>query len=334
MESTLSPWIEKFIDSLRFQRNASAHTLRNYSSDLEQFRHFLAHDSDGEKRPEPDLLQIDNLTIREFLGDLYRKGNEKASVARKLAAVRSFFKFLTARKAIPSNPAKLVSSPRRDKKLPEFMMQESAAELMESPDAATPLGKRDRAILELLYASGLRVSELVKLDLDDIELSENLVRVLGKGRKERIVPFGSKAAEALRNYLEARPLLLARGMAVSSSMPGKMPAAVGAAVFLNARGRRLTTRSIGNIVDRYSGHMAHRLKIHPHTLRHSFATHMLDSGADLRSIQEMLGHESLSTTQKYTHVTMEQLMKVYRTCHPRAGKQKPARVREPEEGEN
>jgi len=191
---------------------------------------------------------------------------------------------------------------------------------VEAPDSSTILGKRDRAILELLYASGLRVSELVHLDLSDIDFSDSLIRILGKGRKERIVPFGRKASEALQDYLLVRTDLAAkrRGAEKASRRAGRALPAV--AVFLNARGGRLTTRSIGHIVDRYVGTMAHRLKVHPHTLRHTFATHMLDAGADLRSIQELLGHESLSTTQKYTHVTTEQLMRVYRACHPRARK--------------
>jgi integrase/recombinase XerC len=318
--SALGSWILKFTDHLQYQRNASGHTLRNYISDLEQFGHFLTHSADGKERDEPELQQIDNLTIREFLGELYRRGNSKTSVARKLAALRSFFKFLAAQKAIQGNPARIVASPRKDKRLPEFMMRESAAELVEAPDPSTTPGKRDRAILELLYASGLRVSELVHLDLPDIELSDNLLRVLGKGRKERIVPFGRKACEALKDYLLARPELAAKQKGSKESAAASARALPTEAVFLNARGGRLTTRSIGHIVDRYAGSMAHRLNVHPHTLRHTFATHMLDAGADLRSIQELLGHESLSTTQKYTHVTTEQLMRVYRACHPRAKK--------------
>ncbi len=324
MSSALDAWIEKFLEYLRYQKNASDHTLRNYASDLEQFRHYLTHNPDGSQRPEPELDQIDNLTIREFLGVLYQKGNRKSSVARKLATLRSFMKFLSAQGAIRTNPAKIVASPRQEKRLPDFMMQDAVVQLIEAPDSSTAAGKRDRAILELLYASGVRVSELVGLDLGDIELSEGLLRVLGKGRKERIVPFGRKAQDALKDYFGARGELSAarsRSRAPRRQQTGVTEDAE--AVFLNTRGGRLTARSVGNIVDRYVGLVAERLKVHPHTMRHTFATHMLDAGADLRAIQELLGHESLSTTQKYTHVSTEQLVRVYRACHPRAGKSGP-----------
>ncbi len=322
MSPALGSWIEKFLEHLRYQRNASEHTLRNYASDLEQFRHFITHTAGGEPRPEPELEQIENLTIREFLGALYQRGNGKSSVARKLAALRSFMKYLSAQGAVPANPAKIVASPRQEKRLPEFMTVSTVVELIEAPDISTTPGKRDRAILELLYATGVRVSELVGLDLGDIDLGEGLLRVLGKGRKERIVPFGEKARQALEEYLRSRPELIAR------RERGRMPKpktrvttpSGGEAVFLSGRGSRLTTRSVGNIVDRYIGLMEQRLKAHPHTLRHTFATHMLNAGADLRAIQELLGHESLSTTQKYTHVSTEQLVRVYQACHPRAKK--------------
>ncbi len=316
MPETLVHWIDKFLEHLRYQQNASPHTLRNYTSDLEQFRHFLTHTAEGEERPEPELEQIDNLTIREFLGELYQRSNKRSSVARKLAALRSFMKFLSAQGAIQANPAKIVSSPKLDSRLPDYMTIDAVSNLMEAPDANTDSGIRDRSILELLYGSGLRVSELVGLNLGDISLAEGLVRVVGKGRKERIVPFGTRAAEALESYLEVRGKLVVS--AGSSQSKSRRPA--GEAVFLNLRGGRLTTRSIGNIVNHHVGNLAQRLKVHPHTLRHTFATHMLSAGADLRAIQELLGHESLSTTQKYTHVSIEQLMRVYQSCHPRAKK--------------
>jgi integrase/recombinase XerC len=303
MKSSLETWIDEYLRYLRFQRNASPHTLRNYESDLRQFSLFLTRTPSGDPRPEPELSQIDNLTIREFLGVLYQRGNTRSSVARKLAAVRSLLKFLSAHGAIPGNPAKLVASPRQEKRLPEHLMRDAVVELIEAPDVSNALGKRDRAILELLYASGIRVGELVGLDLGDVELREGVVRVLGKGRKERIVPFGSKARDAVEAYLPARRELSRRSSAE--------------ALFLNIRGGRLTSRSVRNIVDRYTSFTARKLKVHPHTLRHTFATHMLDAGADLRSIQELLGHESLSTTQKYTHVSIEQLIRTYRSCHPR-----------------
>jgi integrase/recombinase XerC len=219
-------------------------------------------------------------------------------------------KYLSQQQAIKVNHAKNVASPKQESRLPEFLTVNGVAELIEAPDIGTDKGKRDRAILELLYAAGLRVSELVGLNLGDLSLSEELVRVVGKGRKERIVPFGSRAMEALRAYLQVRSNLTSRkGVEVE-------------AVFLNLRGGRLTTRSIWDIVDRYIGQLAQKLNVHPHTLRHTFATHMLSAGADLRAIQELLGHESLSTTQKYTHVSVEQLVRVYQSCHPRSGKTK------------
>ncbi len=311
----LQEWIRKYLAYLQYERNASPHTLRNYQSDLEQFFSFLTTTPDGDSRPEPEPAQIDNLTIREFLGELHRHQNRRSSVARKLATLRSFMKYMSAQGAIPSNPAKLVASPRQEKRLPEFLSLDDAVQLVEAPQSEAVLSIRDRAILELLYSTGIRVSELVGLDLGDMDLSEGLIRVLGKGSKERIVPFGEKATDALQRYLIARRAILegARTRTPSQKLASE-------ALFLNARGGRLTVRSVGNIVDRYIGSLAQRLKVHPHTLRHTFATHMLNAGADLRSIQELLGHESLSTTQKYTHVSTEQLVRVYQSAHPRAKK--------------
>ena len=315
MADTLSSWIEKYLEYLRYQRNASEHTVRNYASDLEQFYSFLTTAPEGSQRPAPDLDQIDNITVREFLGALYQKSNKKSSIARKLATLRSFMKFLAGLGAIHANPARIVSSPKLESRLPDYMTIDAVANLVEAPDTGTDLGKRDRAILELLYGSGLRVGELVGLDLGDIGLGEGLVRVVGKGRKERIVPFGRKAAEAIESYLRVRSNLIRVGKA-----PSKADGTPAEAVFLSFRGTRLTSRSVGNLVDRYMGHLSQKLKVHPHTLRHTFATHLLGAGADLRAIQELLGHESLSTTQKYTHVSVDHLVRVYQTCHPRARK--------------
>jgi integrase/recombinase XerC len=314
MAETLAAWIEKFIDYLRYQRNASPHTLRNYESDLQQFLAYLTHTPEGKPRPAPELEQIDNLTIREFLGELYQKSNRKSSIARKLASIRSFMKFLSAREVIRTNPAKSVASPKQENRLPDYMATDSVVSLIEAPDLETDAGKRDRAILEILYAAGIRVSELVGLNLGDVSLSERLLRVVGKGRKERVVPFGKRAEEALEAYLRVRGRLVK----TCSASKTKAQSDAGDAVFLNLRGGRLTGRSVWNIVDLYVGQLAQRLKAHPHTLRHTFATHMLNAGADLRTIQELLGHESLSTTQKYTHVSVEQLIRVYESCHPRA----------------
>lgn len=318
MAESLELWIEKFLDYLRFQRNASPHTLRNYTSDLQQFLSHLTHTPEGETRPAPELVQIDNLTIREFLGALYQKRNTKASVARKLATLRSFMKFLSAQGAIQTNPAKIVASPKLESRLPDYVSIDAMTQLIEAPDTDTDLGKRDRVILEMLYGAGLRVSELVGLNLGDISVGEGLIKVVGKGRKERIVPFGKRAAEALESYF----LVRTKRVRARASSRTKTGAREGEAVFLNFRGGRLTSRSVGNIVDRYVGQLAQKLKVHPHTLRHTFATHMLNAGADLRTIQELLGHESLSTTQKYTHVSAEQLVRIYQSCHPRAGKKK------------
>lgn len=309
MASSIASWIGSFLDHLRFQRNLSEHTLRSYASDLAQFRAFLAGGPHGAGRPEPELEQIDHLTIREFLGELYRRRNRKSSVARKLAAVRSFMKYLAAQGAVAGNPARSVATPRQERRLPEALMRETVGELLETPDAGTVLGKRDRALLELLYGTGIRVGELVSIDLGDFDLGDGFLRVLGKGRKERIVPFGRKAREALEDYLAVRGRLARAG---AGGRPGAREA-----LFLNARGGRLSARGAALVVGRHTTRLAQRLHVHPHTLRHTFATHMLDAGADLRAIQELLGHESLSTTQKYTHVSMEQLLRTYRKHHPR-----------------
>ena len=313
MSGSLAEWITKYLAYLQYQRNASEHTLRNYASDLHQFLDHLTHTPEGTERAEPALEQIDNLTIREFLGSLHQRGNRKSSTARRLAVIRSFLKFLSMEGAIAANPAKLVASPRQEKRLPDFLALDTVTALIEAPDTSTAAGKRDRGILELLYGTGIRASELVGLDLGDLDFQEQLIRVVGKGRKERIVPFGRKAAEALTTYLQARRELVGRELRGSAAE----------AVFLNVRGGRLTARSLGNIVNKHVNGLAQRLKVHPHTLRHTFATHMLNAGADLRSIQEMLGHESLSTTQKYTHVSTEQLVRVYQSAHPRAKKTGP-----------
>ena len=311
MAETLVEWIENFLDYLRVQRNVSPHTLRNYESDLRQFYLYLTTTPDGDERPAPEILDIDNLTIREFLGTLYEKNNKKSSAARKLATLRSFLKYLAARDVIRTSPARIVASPKQELRLPEYMTVDVMEELMEMPDVNTPAGLRDHAILELLYGSGLRVSELVGLDIENVSLNERLARVLGKGQKERIVPFGQKATVALEKYLAERSSLAAKKRL---AQPEKRNA-----LFLNLRdGGRLTSRSVGNIVNRYAALLAKKLKAHPHTLRHTFATHMLDSGADLRAIQELLGHESLATTQRYTHISMDKLLRVYQACHPRA----------------
>lgn len=302
--------LSQFHEHLRYERNVSEHTLRNYRSDLEQFFDYLAPaDPQTGKRNEPDIAQIDHLTIREWLATLHSAQKKKSSVARKLAALRTFFQFLVREGVVELNPAKLVSTPRREKKLPKHLSVEDAIRFIETPDLETDLGRRDRALLELMYATGVRVSELTKLDIHDVDFKTKLIRVTGKRRKERIVPFGDPAHDALKNYLEVRDQFLNQAP-VSLREPE--------ALFLNYQGTRITTRSVGRMVEKYIRICAGMHDLSPHALRHSFATHLLDSGADLRDIQELLGHARLSTTQIYTHVSMEKLIEVYDKAHPKA----------------
>lgn len=302
--------LAQFFEHLRYERNVSEHTLRNYASDLEQFYDYLAPaDPQTGTRREVDVKQIDHITIREWLSSLHAAQKKRTSVARKLAALRTFFQFLVREGLVEMNPAKLVSTPRLEKKLPNHLSIEDAIRFIETPDTETDLGKRDRAILELLYATGVRVSELTKLDLGDIDFKNKLIRVTGKRRKQRIVPFGDPAAHALMGYLPARNAFL------KNAPPGERDSP---ALFLNYQGTRITTRSVGRMVDKYIDICAGIHNISPHSLRHSFATHLLDSGADLRDIQELLGHARLSTTQIYTHVSMEKLIEVYDKAHPKA----------------
>jgi integrase/recombinase XerC len=302
--------LTQFLDHLRYERNVSEHTLRNYASDLEQFCDYLAPaDKQTGKRNEPELQQIDHITIREWLAALHSANKKKSSIARKLAALRTFFQFLVREEIFEMNPAKLVSTPRLEKKLPKHLSVEDAIRFIETPDLDTDLGKRDRAMLELLYATGVRVSELTKLDLSDIDYNNKLIRVSGKRRKERIVPFGDPAHDALKSYLDVRDKFL-----MNAPISLRDPEAL----FLNYQGTRITTRSVGRMVEKYIRVCAGMHDISPHALRHSFATHLLDSGADLRDIQELLGHARLSTTQIYTHVSMEKLIEVYDKAHPKA----------------
>ncbi|HKA17201.1 MAG TPA: tyrosine recombinase XerC [Blastocatellia bacterium] len=305
----MQQYIDRFADYLKYQRNASTHTLRNYLSDLEQFYdHLCPRDPDG-NRPEIDIRQIDHITIREYMARLYRDSRKKSSIARKLATLRTFFKFLCREQVLESNPARLVSSPRQEKRLPKVISVDEVVHFIETPDTDTILGKRDRSIIELLYATGCRVSELAGMNLADIDLKNQTIRVRGKGRKERFVPFGSKAKEALTAYLSERNTLL------SEAPDHKRDAG---AVFLNYQGTRISTRSIARLIEKYVKECALAQNISPHSLRHSVATHLLSAGADLRAIQELLGHARLSTTQIYTHVSIEQLMQVYDKAHPRA----------------
>jgi integrase/recombinase XerC len=293
----LSEAIRAFLENLRLA-NASPHTIRNYTSDLDQFREYFA------RAGEPRIAEIDPLAIREWLGDLYAQRLASTSMRRKMASARSLFKFLHQRGEVKLNPAKVIRTPKAPKTLPNVPTEEQtnslinqvAGDSLERPQAA-----RDLAIFELLYGCGLRVSELVGLNLTDIDGTERWLRVLGKGRKEREVPFGSKAAGALQAWLAER-----------TAVEGET------AVFVNTRGRRLSDRSVRHVIKFYSIALAGDDSLHPHSLRHAFATHLLRAGADLRAIQELLGHAQLSTTQKYTQVSLQDLMSVYDRSHPKA----------------
>jgi integrase/recombinase XerC len=298
--------LRQFINHLKYERNVSAHTLRNYESDLSQFQGHLAR-SGG---MNIEAKEIDHLTIREWMASLHALSKKKTSIARKLASLRTFFQFLLREGILETNPAKLVATPKIERKLPNHLSMEDAVRFIESPDLNTDLGRRDRAILEFLYSTGVRVSELTNLNLTDIDFREKLVRVTGKRKKQRILPFGEPALQALMHYLETtRPIFL------NNCPPSKRDERI---VFLNYQGTRITTRSVGRMVDKYIKLCADIHNISPHSLRHSFATHLLDSGADLRDIQELLGHARLSTTQIYTHVSMEKLIEVYDKSHPKA----------------
>jgi len=314
--------LKAFLRFLELNRNASAHTVRAYDSDLSQFiRHAAA--AAGVKRAELAPSQLDRMAIRSFLADLHRQGQSRATAARKLAAARSFLRYLRREGVIDDDPGALVATPKREVRMPAHLSEGEMDALLAAPAGDDPLGRRDRAILELFYASGVRLSELVGLDLDDVHLSAKMVRVLGKGRKERIVPFNTSAAKAIRDYLNDREKILRDARLA----PPRNPAGAGRhgrqarprdPLFVNYRGGRLTVRSVDRLVRRYVAVSSTRLGISPHALRHSFATHLLQRGADLRAIQELLGHARLSTTQRYTHVNAAQLLDVYRKSHPRA----------------
>jgi integrase/recombinase XerC len=306
--------LRAFLDHLRLNRNASGHTAAAYESDVTQFLDFAARHLTTDAL-EPAHLQLG--TIRAFMAELYRQGHARASVARKLSALRAFGRYMRREGLIETDPASLAASPKRERKIPAHLSIDEMSRLLAMPDVSDPLGCRDSAILELFYASGLRLSELVGLDLDDVNLRARMVRVMGKGAKERLVPFNSAAETSLRAWLKVRTVLRSspegaggRDRRAQSREP----------LFLNFRGARLTGRSVQRLVARYVASCSTRFGISPHALRHSFATHLLQRGADLRAIQELLGHVQLSTTQRYTHVNATQLLDVYRRAHPRAKK--------------
>jgi integrase/recombinase XerC len=288
----------QFLSSLKHEKNASPHTIASYQRDLLQLADYL--EEGGVK-----LKEIDNIVLRGFLARLQEKKNKKSTIARKLAAIRTFLQFCMKKKWVEDNPAKIVATPKQEKHVPSFLSEVEMAEFLDVPVDRQPLGLRDKCVLELMYATGIRVSELVGINLEDVDFTERLIRIRGKGKKERLVPFGKKAEDSLSLYIRAR-IQLNKGDIDEQ------------ALFLNYRGKRLTSRSVERIVDKYIRITALRRKISPHSLRHSFASHLLSRGADLRVIQELLGHESLATTQKYTHLDLKQLLKVYKKSHPRS----------------
>ena len=322
--------LKAFLEHLRLNENASAHTVRAYDSDLSQYLVFLAAHT-GRRVSELEPAQLDHLGARAWLGDLHKRGNTKSSAARKLSAVRAFGRYLRREGILEGDPAALVGTPKREQRIPTHLAVDEMSKLLEMPDTSQPLGRRDKAILELFYASGLRLSELVGLDLEDVNLSGRVVRVLGKGRKERIVPFNRTTADALRAWLadregllHARPGRVRQGYgesagALRAKAEGRVyRRKVRDPLFLNYQGGRLSTRSVDKLVRRYVAACSTRYGVSPHALRHSFATHLLEAGADLRAIQELLGHARLSTTQRYTHVNAAQLIETYRKAHPKA----------------
>jgi len=330
--------MEAYLSYLQGERAASPHTLKNYTIDLQQFRAFLRNRKLARAKAlvsgvEPgavshrsglgasgteggdawqqatDLAEIDSLAVRAFIADLHANGMARSSIARKLATLRSFFRYLCREGVLQANPAKLVPTPKLPKRLPAHLSVDEVDRLMASPGGSDSAGARDRAILELFYASGIRLSELVGLDVQALDLREGLVRVRGKGNKERIVPIGSKATKALKSYLDQRQELTpGRGRGSLAPRP----------LFVNRLGGRLGARSMARMLLKYLQRSGLGPKITPHGLRHSFATHLLEAGADLRAIQELLGHSRLSTTQRYTHLNLDHLMEVYDKAHPRA----------------
>ncbi len=296
---------------LEDEKNVSPHTLRGYLNDVRQFQDFLREQGDIRK----DLRKIDNLDIRRYLAHLHQRKLSKTSIGRKLAGLRSFFRFLHRERVIEVNPARGVNTPRTEKKHPPFLTVDEAVCLMNTPDEKSRTGLRDRAILEVFYASGIRVSELAGLNEEEVDLSLGFMKVTGKGRKERIVTLGTYAVKALQRYVEQKRAEWP-GRWTDEGAGGRTP------LFLNRFGKRLSTRGVRRVVEKHVRRAGLSHRISPHGLRHSFATHLLDGGADLRSIQELLGHVSLSTTQKYTHLTVGKLMEVYDRAHPRARKRK------------
>jgi integrase/recombinase XerC len=294
--------IEGFVETLSAEKGFSDHTCRAYRKDLEQFSSYLRVQRQG--KTEPDIREVDGLMIRSYLGFLHKK-YEKTTIARKLSALRSFFRFLMKRGAIERNPAETVLTPKRGRPVPKYLSVDETFRLLDGVKGESVLALRNRAILEMLYSAGLRVGELVAMDVQDVDFQGAWVRVVGKGNKERLSPVGNNALRCVRGYLDKRS-------------PGKtMRDRAGEALFLNRQGGRLSARSVGRLLDKVIRQLGLTRPITPHGLRHTFATHMLDAGADLRVVQELLGHASLTTTQRYTHVSIDRLTEVYDRAHPR-----------------
>jgi len=301
-EFTVEEMFAAFFRYLVIEKNASPHTLSNYKRDLLQFYAFLEKTFGKDKVPL--FGDLSHVIVRQYMGNLQEKGLAKSSIARKLAALRSFYRYLVREEMVEQNVPSLVSTPKQNKKLPQFLYYNEIEQLLDQPDGSLT-GLRDKAILEVLYGGGIRVAELVGMNINSVNFSVGYIRVLGKGNKERIIPLGQPALKALRQYLEARRV-------ASKKTDNEAP------LFLNLRGGRLTDRSIRNILNKHVMAAALTHHISPHTLRHSFATHLLENGADLRSVQELLGHVNMSTTQIYTHITKSRMKSVYNQTHPRA----------------
>jgi integrase/recombinase XerC len=300
---------DRFLKYLRDERNYSAHTLAAYEDDLNSFAEFLAERFGGK---QPDLRAVDRGTIRMYLGELLGRGYSRPTAARKLACLKSFFKFLHRSGIVRTNPATLVSAPKLARRVPDVLPLDVVGKLMRQPDRGTPEGIRDAAILELLYSTGIRLGELLGLRAGDCSLGQATAKVTGKGRKQRIVPVGRPACEALQAYLAVRAEFLRPGRGRSSPPPDP------GVLFLSARGKAMSPKGVNILMNRYIARVSEIEKKSPHVLRHSCATHLLDRGADLQAVRELLGHESLSTTQIYTHVSMERLKRIYARAHPRA----------------
>jgi len=316
VEKIFPPLVKQFLDYLKLEKHFSDYTVKSYGTDLIQFGQFLAGDI-GQAHATPQaasvsasidekLTNCEPLTIREFLAYLYAQNYTKSTTARKLATLRSFYKSLIRRGLTSVNPLSTIRTPKQEKRLPKCLDLEQVQKLLDAPGDADLLSARDKAMLEVLYSSGIRVSELVELEMADLDLQEGVLRVRGKGRKDRLTPIGSQAIGALRRYFELRALDI------------KSQSNIGGRVFLNKHGQSLSTRSVRRKLDKYLVMAGLDPGISPHTLRHSFATHLLNNGADLRSVQELLGHQSLSTTQVYTHLTTSRMKQVYDDAHPRA----------------